>query len=172
MTWTRVLLWKCYLQTLTNFFVIEKLIDNFFPFGWVLQLLWQCRISFRFSTLCSPLFQNGLFLGWFLIFCFDATEMELFEFFENFGRFFMFLGFCFWFFFFRIFFFLQNKKTKQNCQVLSIDTILEHESPSPLLCGCGFFGQNLDKGAKFDLNTRTRTRKTITRSVRLTLSRA
>ena len=83
---------------------------------------------------------------------------------------------CFWDFvfdfFFRIFFFLQNKKTKQNCQVLSIDTILEHESPSPLLCGCGFFGQNLDKGAKFDLNTRTRTRKTITRSVRLTLSRA
>ena len=43
----------CYLKTLTGSFVIEKYI--FFPFRWVLQLLWQRRISFRFSTLYSPL---------------------------------------------------------------------------------------------------------------------
>ena len=42
------------------------------------------------------------------------------------------------------------------------------ERGAPLLCGC--VGQNLDKEAKFDLKTRTR--KTITRSARLTLSRA
>ena len=48
----------------------------------------------------------------------------------------------------------------------------EDEHEAPLLCGCGCFDQNLDKEAKFDLNTRTRTRKTITRSVRLMLSRA
>ena len=27
----------------------------FFPFGWVLQFLWRSRLSFRFSTLYSPL---------------------------------------------------------------------------------------------------------------------
>jgi hypothetical protein len=30
-------------------------LNFFFPFGWVLQFLWCCRISFRFSTFHSPL---------------------------------------------------------------------------------------------------------------------
>ena len=82
MTWTRVRLWKplkkglktslvfqhrfgkilldriykCVLfENFNKLFCYWKLKDNFFPSCWVLQLLWQLRLSFRFSTLYLPL---------------------------------------------------------------------------------------------------------------------
>ena len=49
-------IYKCVLFELFNkLFCYWKIKDNFFPSGWVLQLLSQRRLSFRFSTLYSPL---------------------------------------------------------------------------------------------------------------------
>ena len=82
MTWTRVRLWKplkkglktslvfqhcfgkilldkiykCVLfENFNKLFCYWKIKDNFFLSGWVLHLIWQHLLSFRFSTLYSPL---------------------------------------------------------------------------------------------------------------------
>ena len=49
-------IYKCvFFENFNKLFCYWKIKDNFFPSGWVLQLLWQRRLSFRFSTLYSPL---------------------------------------------------------------------------------------------------------------------
>ena len=57
-------IYKCVsFENFNKLYCYWKIKDNFLSSGWVLQLLWQHRLSFRFSTLYSPLLKSNVIYG-------------------------------------------------------------------------------------------------------------